>query len=148
MGPAIKPSIDKAKYGDMEVPDAQKLKALEDENSRSKKLLAESMLDVAALKDLVGKTDRACRAPSGRARPDRGAGLLPTASLRARLDRSQDGVAAINGHAVASRNDGAAARAADRRRWADGLRLRATPDVPEACSSYFLPRVLGISPPS
>jgi hypothetical protein len=38
-----------------QVSDAQKLKALEDENRRLKKLLAESMLDVAALKDLLGK---------------------------------------------------------------------------------------------
>jgi putative transposase len=45
----------KAKYGGMGVSDAQKLKTLEDENRRLKKLLAESMLDVAALKDLLGK---------------------------------------------------------------------------------------------
>jgi putative transposase len=45
----------KAKYGGMDVSDAQKLKTLEDENRRLKKLLAESMLDVAALKDLLGK---------------------------------------------------------------------------------------------
>ena len=45
----------KAKYGGMQASDAQKLKALEDENRRLKKLLAESMLDVAALKDLLRK---------------------------------------------------------------------------------------------
>ena len=45
----------KAKYGGMQVSEAQKLKTLEDENRRLKKLLAESMLDVAALKDLLGK---------------------------------------------------------------------------------------------
>jgi putative transposase len=45
----------KAKYGGMNTSDAQKLKTLEDENRRLKKLLAESMLDVAALKDLLGK---------------------------------------------------------------------------------------------
>ncbi len=45
----------KSKYGGMEVSNAQKLKALEDENRRLKKLLAESMLDVSALKDLLGK---------------------------------------------------------------------------------------------
>jgi putative transposase len=44
----------KAKYGGMSGSDAQKLKTLEDENRRLKKLLAESMLDVAALKDLLG----------------------------------------------------------------------------------------------
>ena len=45
----------KAKYGGLGVSDAQKLKQLEDENRRLKKLLAESMLDVASLKDLLGK---------------------------------------------------------------------------------------------
>ncbi len=45
----------KAKYGGMQVSEAQKLRTLEDENRRLKKLLAEQMLDNAALKDLVGK---------------------------------------------------------------------------------------------
>ena len=45
----------KAKYSGMSVSDARKLKTLEDENRRLKKLLAESMLDVAALEDLLGK---------------------------------------------------------------------------------------------
>jgi putative transposase len=39
----------------MDVSEAKKLKAVEDENRRLKKLLAEAMLDNAALKDLVGK---------------------------------------------------------------------------------------------
>ena len=39
----------------LEVSEARRLKALEDENRRLKKLLAESMLDNAALKDLLGK---------------------------------------------------------------------------------------------
>jgi putative transposase len=45
----------KAKYGSMEVSEAKRLKALEDENARLKKLLAESMLNEAALRDLLGK---------------------------------------------------------------------------------------------
>ena len=45
----------KAKYGGLEVAEAGRLKSLEDENRRLKKLLAESMLDNAALKDLLGK---------------------------------------------------------------------------------------------
>ena len=45
----------KAKYGGLEVSDARRLKALEEENARLKKLLADSMLDNAALKDLLGK---------------------------------------------------------------------------------------------
>jgi putative transposase len=45
----------KSKYGGMTPSDAQRLKSLEDENRRLKKLLAESMLDNAALKDLLAK---------------------------------------------------------------------------------------------
>ena len=43
------------KYGGMEASDAKRLKALEDENRKLKKLLAETMLDVATLKELLGK---------------------------------------------------------------------------------------------
>jgi len=45
----------RSKYGGMEVSDARKLKALEDENRRLKQLLAEAMLDVATLRELLGK---------------------------------------------------------------------------------------------
>jgi putative transposase len=45
----------KAKYGGMTVSEARRLKELEHENSRLKKLLAESELDKAALKDLLGR---------------------------------------------------------------------------------------------
>lgn len=45
----------KAKYGGMEVSEARRLKTLEDENARLKKLLAEAMLDNAVLKDLSAK---------------------------------------------------------------------------------------------
>ncbi len=45
----------KSKYGGLEVTEARRLKSLEDENRRLKKLLAEAMLDNAALKDLLGK---------------------------------------------------------------------------------------------
>jgi putative transposase len=45
----------KAKYGGQEVSDARRLKALEDENAKLKKLLAESMLDNAMLKDIASK---------------------------------------------------------------------------------------------
>ena len=45
----------KAKFGGMEVSDAKRLKALEEENARLKRLLAESMLDQAALKDLLSR---------------------------------------------------------------------------------------------
>jgi putative transposase len=45
----------KAKFGGMDVSDARRLKALEDENARLKKLLAEQMLDNAILKDVAAK---------------------------------------------------------------------------------------------
>ena len=45
----------KARYGGLEVSDARRLKALEDENAKLKKLLAEAMLDNAILKDVAAK---------------------------------------------------------------------------------------------
>ena len=45
----------KAKFGGMEVSDAKKLKALEEENAKLKRLLADAMLDNTALKDLLSK---------------------------------------------------------------------------------------------
>lgn len=41
------------KYGGMEVSDAKRLKALEEENARLKKLLAESMMDVSTLREML-----------------------------------------------------------------------------------------------
>ena len=46
----------RSKYGGMEVSEAKRLKALEDENAKLKKLLAESMLNVSTLKDLLAKS--------------------------------------------------------------------------------------------
>jgi putative transposase len=45
----------KAKYGGLEVSDARRLKALEDENAKLKRLLAEAVLDNAMLKDVAAK---------------------------------------------------------------------------------------------
>jgi len=45
----------KAKYGGMEVSEAKRLRLLEDENAKLKRLLADTMLDNAALKDLLAK---------------------------------------------------------------------------------------------
>lgn len=45
----------KAKFGGMDVSDAKRLKALEDENGKLKRLLADAMLDNTALKDLLTK---------------------------------------------------------------------------------------------
>ena len=45
----------KAKYSGMTVSEAKRLKALEDENLKLKKLLAEQMLELAAMRELVSK---------------------------------------------------------------------------------------------
>ncbi len=45
----------KAKYGGMTVSEAKRLKALEEENAKLKKLLAEQMLDAAAMRELLAK---------------------------------------------------------------------------------------------
>ena len=45
----------KAKFGGMSVSEAQRLRALEAENSKLKRLLADAHLDIAALKDVVGR---------------------------------------------------------------------------------------------
>lgn len=45
----------KAKYGGLEVSEAKRLRSLEDENAKLKKLLAEAMLDIAVLKDISSK---------------------------------------------------------------------------------------------
>ena len=45
----------KARYGGMDVSDARRLKQLEEENAKLKRLVAETMLDVVVLKNLLGK---------------------------------------------------------------------------------------------
>ena len=45
----------KAKFGGLEVSDARRLRALEDENAKLKRLLAEAIMDNAGLKDLLSK---------------------------------------------------------------------------------------------
>ena len=45
----------RSKYGGLEVSDVKRLKSLEEENRKLKKLLAESMLDVATLREALGK---------------------------------------------------------------------------------------------
>ncbi len=46
----------RGKFGGMEVSDAKKLKALEAENAKLKKLLAEQMMDVSTLKEMLGSS--------------------------------------------------------------------------------------------
>ena len=61
----------KAKFGGMEVSEAKRLRQLEDENAKLKRLLADAMLDNTALKDLLGKNGDARRqARRGRASSD------------------------------------------------------------------------------
>ena len=45
----------RSKFGGMEVSDAKKLRALEEENRKLKKLLAETVLDAATLKEMLSK---------------------------------------------------------------------------------------------
>ena len=45
----------RSKYGGLEVSDAKRLKALEEENRKLKKLLAEQMLDAATLREMLAK---------------------------------------------------------------------------------------------
>lgn len=73
----------KAKFGGMEPSEAKRLKALEDENAKLKRLLAEAMLDNTALKDLLSKNGNARRQARGRRpsrtglRDERAAGVFP-----------------------------------------------------------------------
>ena len=61
----------KSKYGGMDISEVKRLRGLEDENSKLKRLLADAMLDNAALKDLLGKNGSArCEARGGRASSD------------------------------------------------------------------------------
>lgn len=79
----------------MDVSEARRLKALEDENAKLKKLLAEQMLDAAALRELLSKNGRARRqarrgrAPEGRHGPFGTAGLFEGADRKAVRYRSR-----------------------------------------------------------
>jgi putative transposase len=61
----------KAKYGGLDVSEARRLKALEEENSKLKRLLADATLDASALRELLAKNGRTrrqaggCRSSSG-----------------------------------------------------------------------------------
>ena len=77
----------KSRFGGMTVSEAARLRTLEDENRRLKKLLAESMLDVSALKDLLGKTNPVCSALRCGGEADGRPRLLRASRLQA--DRGQ-----------------------------------------------------------
>ena len=100
----------KAKYGGLEVSDARRLKALEDENRKLKRLLADSLLDNAALKDLLEKTAEACGATRGGEQGDGASRAESAACVRTGRTGSLDHalpVPAAGRHG----NKGAAARA-------------------------------------
>jgi putative transposase len=105
----------KAKYGGMDVSDAKRLKALEDENAKLKNLLAGQMLEAAALKEPLSRNGKAhrqarsCRSSAGHHVPVRATGLLN------HLRRSQDGplsVQSIARDGVARQTSRACQRAA------------------------------------
>ncbi len=80
----------RTRFGGMEVSDAKKLKALEEENRKLKKLLAESMLDVARFVRRSEKTSDAQSAERLRGLGDRREGLLAAACLRSRRHGAED----------------------------------------------------------
>ncbi len=80
----------RSKYGGMDVSDARKLKGLEEENARLKKLPAESMLDVSTLREMLAKTSDARLAEKRRDLGGRGEGLLATARLPTRRPGTED----------------------------------------------------------
>ena len=80
----------KAKFGGMTVSDAKRLKALEDEKAKLKKLLAEQMLDAAAMKELLSKNGRVRREARSSCASTGQAGLVGTAGLSLGRCGSQD----------------------------------------------------------
>ena len=80
----------KARFGGMDVSEAKRLKQLEDENAKLKQLLAEPMLDTAALRELLAKNGKARRqARSRRASAGRD-GSVGTTGLQHRQRRPED----------------------------------------------------------
>ena len=76
------------KYGGMEVADAKRLKALEAENAKLRKILTEQMMGVAALKEMLGKTSEARFEKESRGLGHDREELLAAARLCAGGDRS------------------------------------------------------------
>lgn len=74
----------KSKYGGMEASDLKRVKELEAENSKLKRMYAELALDNAAMKDLIAKNCRAGAEARGGAVPRRGARAAAAPVLRMR----------------------------------------------------------------
>ena len=83
----------KGKYGGMDLSDAKRLKQLEDENAKLKRLLADTMLDNVVLKDLLGKPCDTDGAAGRGAAGDEGSSDLSTPGLCPDRCRSEDGAA-------------------------------------------------------
>lgn len=86
----------KAKYGGLDVSEARRLKTLEDENAKLKKLLSEAMLDNAMLKDIAAKSGDARRQTGGRGAPLPGSWDEPAAGVP--CDRSGSNLGALPLH--------------------------------------------------
>ena len=99
----------KAKYGGMDVSDARRLKLLETENGRLKKLLADQMLDNAVLKDLLGKSRRR-RWSGGRPRWVRWSGSTSPSAERAAWSASARRPCGGSGRPIARRSGRGCAR--------------------------------------
>lgn len=80
----------RSRYGGMEISEARKLKALEDENRRLKKLLAETVLDAATLREMLGKTSKAWLAKESRDLGHPREELFAAPCLRARQHAPED----------------------------------------------------------
>jgi putative transposase len=94
----------KARYSGMTVSEAKRLKALEDENAKLKKLLAEQMLDMAAMRELLQKNGNAHREARGSRASEGPSWAVGTAGVRDCRRRPEDGalpVAARAGHCAA-----------------------------------------------
>jgi putative transposase len=74
-------------FGGMDVSESRRLKQLDDENGKLKKLLAEQMLDVAAMRELLSKNGRACRAARRQRAPSGSDEPAGTSSLQQRRTR-------------------------------------------------------------
>lgn len=72
----------RSKYGGMDVPEAKRLKALEDENAKLKRFLADAMHDVSTLMEMLGKTSEARFKENRREPSHEGERLFATPRLR------------------------------------------------------------------
>ena len=75
----------------MDVSEAKRLRALEDENSKLKKLLADQMLEAAALRELLAKNGRARREARSRRTPSDRNGSVGTSGLSYCRHRANNG---------------------------------------------------------